>query len=204
MAEVVVEVLEAIEIADDETDWAVVAHSARHLALEPVDERAAVQQARERIVVREKPQLVHLLGADDRNAGLVREDAQGLELLARRQQPVLRLVRPQHPDDLALPVAQRDQQPVVVPRTRAYAVSLRGVDERVFGHPSLRLVVRQQEATLDLERRIEERLYVLEKDRAGYHVGEIPADRRARLQQAAETVDERSRHVLKAERIAHS
>ena len=122
MAEAVVQLLEAVEVAEHEAERAVVSHRARDLAVEPLDEGAPVEQARQRVVVGEEAQLAS--GAPtrhDRRGRLVREDAQRLELPARRQQPVVRLVGPEDPDHLARAVVQRDEQPVAVPRPRARA-----------------------------------------------------------------------------------
>src|SRR3712207_6914548 len=49
-------------------------------------------------------------------SGRVREQAQRLEPLPRREQPVVRVVDPDEPDRLAAAVEERDQQPVPVPR----------------------------------------------------------------------------------------
>ncbi len=109
MAEAVVQLLEAVEVAEHEPERALVARGARHLAVEPHDERAPVEEPRQRIVIGEEPQLVLVRRRDDRGGSLVREDPQRLELLLRRHQPVLRLVRPDEADHLAGAVAQRHE-----------------------------------------------------------------------------------------------
>ncbi len=116
MAVTVVQLLEVVEIADDEPERAVVPERARDLALEPFDEPPAVHQTRQGIVIGEEPQLAQVRRRDDRSSRLVREDAHCLQRVARRKQPVLRLVGPEHADHLAEAVVQRDEQPVVIPR----------------------------------------------------------------------------------------
>ena len=80
MPEAVVQLLEAVEVAEHEAEDVAVAHRPRDLAVEPLDERPPVEQARERVVVGEEAHLAPVRGGDDRRRGLVREDAERLEL----------------------------------------------------------------------------------------------------------------------------
>ena len=120
-----------------EAERALVADRARDLGVEPLDERAPVEQARQRVVVGEEAQLALVRRGDDRGGGLVREDAQRLQLLARRQQPVFGLVGPDEADHGACAVVQRDEQPVAVPRARPAAVQLRDVRPAVVRERAL-------------------------------------------------------------------
>ncbi len=89
--------------ATTSAERAAVARGPRHLPVEPLDERAPVQQPRERVVVGEEAQLVEVAAGDDRSRGLVREDPQRLEPVGGGQQPVLGVVRPRSPRAAAHP-----------------------------------------------------------------------------------------------------
>ena len=104
MAEAVVELLEAVEIRDHEPEGALVAHGPRDLALEAGDEGAPVEEARERIVVGEEPQLAEMPARDERGGGVVGEDPERLEAVGRRHEPVGRVVHPDDPEQRALAV----------------------------------------------------------------------------------------------------
>src|SRR4051812_47635682 len=167
MAEPVVQQLEAVEGADDEAERAAIAQRTRDLGVEPLDEGPAVAQAREWIVVGEEAQLPQMRRRHERGSGLVRKDAQRLELLLRREQAIFRLVGPDEADDGAGAVAERHEQPVTVPGARTPAVAMRDIRDARAGDPLLCLVVRKQEAARHLERRIEQRLYVTEHELGG-------------------------------------
>ena len=128
MAEAVVELLEAVEIRDHEPEGAAVAHRPRDLALEAGDEGAPVEEARERIVVGEEPQLAEMPARDERGGCVVGEDPERLEAVGRGHEPVGGVVHPDDPEQRALAVLERHDQPVPVPRPRPAAVELRRVD----------------------------------------------------------------------------
>src|SRR6266566_1500148 len=125
MTKAVVELLETVEVAEHERERALVARRARRLAVEPLDERAPVQQPRERIVVGQKPKLVPVRRGDDRGRSLVGEDPERLELLLRRKETILRLIGPDQADHLAGRVAQRHDEPVPIPRAWPLAIAVR-------------------------------------------------------------------------------
>src|SRR5438094_586204 len=64
MAEAVVQLLEAVEIAEHERQGMAVTRRARNLAVEPFHEGAPVEQARQGIVVGEEAQFVEVRGRD--------------------------------------------------------------------------------------------------------------------------------------------
>src|SRR5207253_9147361 len=70
VTETVVQLLEVVEIADDEPERAPVSQGARNFALEPRNERATIQEARQWIVIRKEPQLAQMCGGDDRRGRL--------------------------------------------------------------------------------------------------------------------------------------
>ena len=145
VAERVVDALEVVEVADDERQRAAP-------AVEPVLEAAAVAQAGQRVELGEVAHLRERAGGLDRADGVVGEGAQRAQLVDPRQQQVDRVVGPQEAQQRAGAVAQRDHQPVVVPRVRAAAVVARGVDgrhARLGGQRARRLGVEQHAALLD-------------------------------------------------------
>jgi len=154
-------------------------------------------------VVGEEAKLLDVVDERHRRRGLVREEPQRLEALARREEPVLGLVGPDDANRGADAVDERDDEPVPVPRPRAAAVQLRAVDEDLGREAAPGLVVREQEAALDLELRVEERRDVGERHpRRERLVAERPADGGLRLEPARRRLDELDRHVLEAERVA--
>ena len=94
VARAVVQLLELVEVAEHERERMAVAERARGLDVELAHERAAVRQPRERIVVGEELQLLEARRRLERGRRLVGEQPQRLHLLALRQQPVARVVRP--------------------------------------------------------------------------------------------------------------
>jgi hypothetical protein len=205
MTEAVVELLETVEVAEHERERALVARRARSLAVEPLDERAPVQQPRQRVVVGKEPQLVLVRRGDDRGGCLVREDAERLQLLLRREETILRLVGPDQADHLAGGVAQRHDEPVPVPRARPLAVAVGGVRDLLPVDAALRLLAREQEAACDLEFRVEECRHVADARGRPHRLPvDPPPHRRARLQHARLAVDELGGDVFEAERIANA
>ena len=96
VAVAVVAVLEPVEIGDDEADRPAVPRRARDLTVEPRHERAAVEEARQRVVVGEEAELAEMLARHERGGSVVREDPQSLETVGGRDETVARVV---HPDD---------------------------------------------------------------------------------------------------------
>jgi len=113
----------------------------------------------------------------------------------------MRFVGPDHPDDLALAVVERDQQPVVVPGVRAAAVQHRGVGAGSAAQEAARLLARDQEAALDLEALVEQEPEVLEPGGRAV-VLHRPAHRRAYAQPARVGIRQVDRHLVEAERGA--
>ena len=152
-------------------------------------------------MVGEEAHLLELLRGVERRRRLVREDAQRLQPLRRRDEPVLRVVRPDEAHLLAVPVVERHEQPVVVPGVRAAAVALRAVLDVIRVDALARRLVRHEVAAGDFERRVEERPHRIERHRAQHgRVVRLPTGRRARAQQSGLHVDELDRHLLEAER----
>ena len=119
MAVAVVDLLEPVQVEHDQREWAPVAARPSDFGVEVADERAPVQEVRERVVIRQEPELRELVRGRERRRRLVREDPQRLQALLARQEPVARLVGPDDADHAAVRVAERDDEPVVVPRVRA-------------------------------------------------------------------------------------
>ena len=116
-------------------------------------------------MIGEEAQLLQVRGGDDRRGGLVREDAQRLQLLARREQPVVRLVGPEEPDHVARRRRAAARAASAGPTRAGRARCAASVQDRRRARCARsRLVVRQQEAAFDLELRVEQRLDVVEED----------------------------------------
>ena len=142
----VVDGLELVQVEDDERERPGVTTAARDLCVEMLDERAPVEQVRERIVVGQEAHLLELLGGVQRRRRLVREHTQRLQALGRRHQPVLRVVGPDEAHLVAASVVQRHEQPVMVPGVRPAAVALRAVLDVVGVDPCPCRVVRDEVA----------------------------------------------------------
>ena len=205
MAEAVVELLEAVEIRDHEPKVALVANGPRDLALEAGDERAPVEQARERIVVGEEPQFPEMPAGDERSGRIVGEDPERLEAVGRRHEPVGGVVHPDDPEQRPLSVLERNEQPVPVPRPRPVAVELRRVDVDVDAEPCPRLLVREEIAALPQEHLVQQGLRLGEgHGLASEHVLELPARGRLGHERAGLRVDERTADVPEVEGFADS
>ena len=150
----VVDLLEVVEVEEHEGESAILRTFAR--VLQFAQERAPVQQAREGIVVGEEAGLGELGRDGQRLHRVVREHPQRLEPLVRREHAVARLVGPDDTDDRTLLVAERDDQPVVVPGSRPASVANRLVDDLAAADPALGLIARDEVAAGDLEARLEE------------------------------------------------
>ena len=74
--------------ATHEAERAPVATPPARPRLEPADERAPVEEARERIVVGEEAQLAEMPARDERGGSVVGEDPQRLQPVGRRHEPV--------------------------------------------------------------------------------------------------------------------
>src|SRR6266536_915439 len=203
VSELVVQLLEAVEIAEHEPERAAVPRRARDLPVEAVDERAAIEQPRERIVVGEEAQLAHVRRGHDRRSRLVREHAKSLKLVAGGKQAVVWLVGPEDADHLAETVVQRDEQPVVLPRPRAAPVLLGHVRLPGERQPARRLVVREQVAALDLEHGVEQPFDVAQEHRLALRVLDLPAHGGARIEPPL-AVAKRREDVLESERVAYA
>ena len=200
MAVGVVDLLEAVEVADRQGKAAAVAARALDLGVELAHEGAAVEQAGERIAVGLPAQLLDVAGGDHGHHRLVGEDAQRLQARGARQETVGGVVRPDAPDDLARLVVERYHEPVVVPRGRPTSVHRRGERRAVRGARE-RGDLRDKEAALDLEGGVQHSADLLDRDApVGRHRQTRPPGDRARAQQPGVGVDEVDRHLLEVQR----
>ena len=85
----VVQLLEAVQVAQHQRERPVVAARAGGLVAEPAGERAAVEQARQRVVLGEVAHLLEVVRRVDRGRRLVGEHAQRLQHVPAGDQPVL-------------------------------------------------------------------------------------------------------------------
>ena len=137
-------------------------------------------------------------GRAKRRAGLVREGAERLEPLARRQERVLGVVGPDEAEKLASTVEERHDQPVPVPGSWPEAVANRRVARvpRRVGDGDL---AREEEAALDLVVGIEESPRLGRADREVERgIGQAPARSTARHEPAG-TVGGGGDDLLEAE-----
>ena len=208
MAEAVVQLLEAVEVAEDEAERAPVARRARDLAVEPLDERAPVEQARQRIVVGEEAQLVR--GAADATiaaAAWFAKTRSAWSVSCRRQQR-------------GRSGSSAQSMPITSPAPSCSGTSsqwwFQARGPRPFcsrrtavgrgAMPPLGLVVREQVAALDLERRIEQRFDVAQEDAAPTRAASSrfqPTAARGSRRPGRRVASARE-HVLEAERVAHA
>ena len=148
-------------------------------------------------------ELLELAGGDDRHGRLVGEHRQRLEPRAGGQQAILGIVGPDATDHVAGAVAQRDEQPVVVPRERAAAVELRD-EAHVQGRQLARRLAREQVAAADLEGRVEQRFDGRRGNRPVRLLPRRPADARARSQRSRLGVDELDHDLGEPEGAHHA
>ena len=102
---------------------------------------AAIEQARERVVIGEEPQLAQVATGDQCGRGVVGEDPQRLQPVGGRYEPVRGVVDPEDPEQRTPTILERHDQPVPVPCPGPAAVELRWVDVDLFREPGLPLLV---------------------------------------------------------------
>ena len=146
--------------------------------------------------------MLELAGPVDRGRGLVREHAQRLQPFAGGQQPVGRLVHPDVAGQALVAIAERDEQPVVVPGPPAAAVQLRAVHDAAGLRQTPLCVIRgEEEAALDLEGGVEERAQEIHRELLVQDcVPDRQAGRRVRAQQPGFVVEQLYGDPLEAER----
>ena len=150
----------------------------------------------------EEPDLLEAPRRVERRGGLVREDPQRLHELPRRDEPVLGIVGPDDGDHLALAVEERDDEPVPVPGPGATAVHHRPVHAVAGREPQHRLLVREQVAALDLERRVEKGRELPHRERSVLgQLVERPAGRRTRDEHPRPGVGELNRDLPEPQRV---
>ena len=202
VAERVVDALEVVEVDHQQRQLAARAELVE-VAVDRELEAAAVAQPGQRIVGGEVLEPLEPPRGLDRAHRLVGEHAQRLQRLVGGQQPVLRVVDPDHPVDAPGRVVQRHDDPVVVPGQRPAAVADRRVDAAQLGRDLQRLVALHDDAAVAHALRVEQRL-----DRLDRHVRELrgalrrEADARQRHQLAL--VGEEGDDLVEAERLAHA
>ncbi len=91
-----------------------------------------------------------------------------------------------------------------VPGVRAAPVELRRVRDLLAGDEAFGLVIRDEVAAFDLERRIEERQDVRQIDRGREDAVAVPADSRPCAHLARQRIGQQDEDVLEAERVAHT
>ena len=120
----VVQLLEAVQVAQHQRERPVVAAGAGGFVGQPARERAAVEQMRQRVVLGQVAHLFEVVRCVDRGRRLVGEHAQRLQHVSAGDQPVLGIVHPDDARQLAVSSGQRHQQPVAVPGQRPGTVAL--------------------------------------------------------------------------------
>jgi hypothetical protein len=134
----------------------------------------------------------------ERCRGVVGEHAQDAQLLLRRQEPILGIVRPDEADRLAVLGAQRRDEPVAVPRPRPAAVHARLI-VRLCVAALHGIGERQQVTAFDLEPLVGEAVEVRARElRAQGRFARRPAGERGGRESAA--VVEEDPDAVEAER----
>ncbi len=101
----------------------------------------------------------------ERGRRLVGERAEDLQAIRVGPEPVGGVVGPDVADAARTAVVEGHEQPVVLPGVRAAAVELRAVPGRSIGQDPPCLVVREQEAALDLELRLQQLFELVRSER---------------------------------------
>ena len=144
--------------------------------------------------------LLELRGLLERGRRLVREGAEDLQAVGVGAQPVDRIVGPDVADPARAAIVQRHEQPVVLPRVRPAAVELRAIARLAVRKDLARLLVREQEAALDLELRPQQLLELVGRER-GTDVLVVPEPDRGSCAVDALVVQQLHRDLVEAERL---
>ena len=144
--------------------------------------------------------LLELRGLLERGRRLVRKGAQDLQPVGVGAQPVDRIVGPDVADPAGAAVVQRHEQPVVLPRVGPASVELRAIARLTVGQDLPSLLVREQEAALDLVLRPQQLLELVGCER-GADVLAVPEPDRSSCAVVALVVQQLHGDLVEPERL---